>query len=145
MYTRIGIFLLLLCSAGLERAAANNFLPAAEAFRYFVIREGQALTVHWQIAPGYYLYKQRMSIESGTAGITLGTPQWPAGESYQDEFFGEQEVFRETFSVSVPFESVAAQATHTEIQLHWQGCAEAGFCYPPTVWTVRVDLATDLP
>lgn len=120
--------------------ADDDFLPAEKAFAYFVEAHTDSLTVHWNVAPGYYLYKARMSLDSGTPGITLGDPRFPAGEWHQDDYFGEQEVFRDDFTVKTPILREQGAPAELTVRIHWQGCADAGLCYPPTTWEARVAL-----
>ncbi len=55
--------------------------------------------MHWTLPPGYYAYKTRMSLESGTPGALLGVVRYPQGEIHKDEYFGAQEIFRGDFVV----------------------------------------------
>ncbi|MCE0760858.1 protein-disulfide reductase DsbD [Marinobacter sp. G11] len=107
----------------------DNFLPVQEAFQYQVEDNGDGtLTLSWDIAPDYYLYKKRMSIE-GVDGA-LGEIQFPSGTLIHDEFFGESEVFYNNVELLID----AGDASG--LDLTWQGCAEAGLCYPPQSATV---------
>ncbi len=81
--------------------------------------------LYWQIADGYYLYQQRMKFEG-----LAEQPVLPQGEAHSDEFFGEQQVYRQGLEVKLP-----AGATG-QVKLGWQGCADAGLCYPPQSLTV---------
>jgi thiol:disulfide interchange protein DsbD len=122
-------------------SAGDDFLPADKAFLYLVESDGSCLRVTWHVAPGYYLYKGRMRVESGTPGVTLGEATYPAGERHHDEYFGEQEVFRDDFTVNVPLLRENPAATELTVRLHWQGCADAGLCYPPTTWESKLSLS----
>lgn len=111
--------------------AEEEFLHPDEAFTYSLeaTDDGQVL-VHWHIVPHYYLYKEQFDIadENGT----LAEQEWPAGEYIEDEFFGRSEVY---------FNSVTAKVDPgeaTSLTLTWQGCAEAGLCYPPQEATVKI-------
>ena len=65
---------------------------------------------------------------------------YPKGEIQKDEYFGEQEVFRGTFKVTAPLSGAKAGDTMA-LKLKWQGCADAGLCYPPSVWDASVKVA----
>lgn len=52
----------------------------------------------------------------------------PAGEWHEDEFYGKSEIFRQRLTVPVTVKEADKEATLT---VTWQGCADAGFCYPP--------------
>lgn len=101
----------------------EKFLPVEQAFQLNVEPQADGSTnVSWEITPGYYLYKNRLRFD----GLSeLHKPELPTGEPHSDEFFGDQEVYRQFVQVNVP---AGAEETVT---LGWQGCADAGLCYPP--------------
>lgn len=107
-----------------------EFLPATKAFAFTSQRlPSGEMQLFWQIPEGYYLYQQRLSF----TGLAQDyAPAFPAGESHSDEFFGEQQVYRQALELKIP-----AAATGI-IKVGWQGCADAGLCYPPQ--SMEVDL-----
>lgn len=142
------ITLLLVCCAWLLQTAnaslfpanheQNDFLPVDRAFQLHVEPQGQGRTlVRWDIAPGYYLYQQRLSF----AGLDPDQqPALPAGEPYTDEFFGDSQIYRGSLEVTI------ADTDAGTIELGWQGCADAGLCYPPQSKQVSLGgAAPDLP
>jgi thiol:disulfide interchange protein DsbD len=117
--------------------AAGDFLPPTEAFKHEAhVRDG-LLTVQYRVHDGYYLYRDRLAFESATPGVTLGTPELPAGEDHEDDYFGRQVIYRGTLSVAMPV-TYATAPVPFELKLKLQGCADAGLCYPPTTWTTTV-------
>ncbi len=132
---------LVLLFAGPPARAVDDFLPPDQAFRYAAAAEGGALVVRWTVAPGYYLYLQRMGLRSPTPGVAIGEPTYPPGELHTDEFFGEQVVFRDRFEVRAPL-TVPTGLDRFDVELRLQGCADAGLCYPPTTWQTSVALAS---
>ncbi|MBC8783685.1 protein-disulfide reductase DsbD [Pseudomonas fluorescens] len=126
---------LLVLFAGFAQAAPGNpfetkpdFLPVGKAFTFTSERlESGETQLYWQIADGYYLYQQRMKFDG-----LAEKPVLPQGEAHSDEFFGEQQVYRQGLEVKIP-----AGATG-QVKLGWQGCADAGLCYPPQ--SITVDL-----
>ena len=134
-----GLFLAALLLAGGMAGAKDEFLRAEQAFSYLVAIDGHCLTVQWNVAPGYYLYKSRMGFESATPGVSFGEPLYPKGEIHHDEYFGDQEIFRDDFKVSVPLQRTdGGKARAIRVKLKIQGCADAGLCFPPTVWDVNL-------
>lgn len=116
--------------AGLFGSSQPEFLDAREVFRVEAIEaSGDAVRVRTAIAPGYYVYRHRLKAEAGGAPLPLDLPQ---GEPKTDEFFGNTEIYRD----AVEFDVRPAGATSAT--LHWQGCADAGICYPPQ--TMRIEL-----
>ncbi len=136
----LGALLLLAGSAVQPALAADDFLPPEEAFRYELSSDGSSLTVRWNVAEGYYLYKSRMGLATDTPGVTLGSPVFPRGEIHEDEYFGKQEIFRGPFTVTAPLTRASGSPTEAVVRLRLQGCADAGLCYPPQTWEATVPL-----
>ncbi|MCJ7558790.1 MAG: protein-disulfide reductase DsbD [Gammaproteobacteria bacterium] len=117
-------------------APAGNgqpFLPPDQAFRSSVQTiDQQTLAVSWTIAPGYYLYKDKLSVAPVSAEIQLGFPELPAGETRTDEYFGETEVYFEQVEILLPFVRSNPDPLFIELELGFQGCAKDGICYPPS-------------
>lgn len=122
--------------ASLAQAQAGNnpfeskpdFLPVGKAFIFTSERlESGETQLYWQITDGYYLYQKRLKFE-GLAPEQH--PVLPVGESHSDEFFGEQVVYRQGLELKVP-----AGVTGL-IKVGFQGCADAGLCYPPQTQVV---------
>lgn len=120
--------------------AKDDFPPAKEVFRYAVESDGRQLTVYWNVLPGYYLYRSRLSLDSATPGIRIGKPKYPKGEIHHDDYFGNQEIYRDDFTVTVPLVRQNSTVVEMKLKLKLQGCADAGLCYPPTVWETKVKL-----
>jgi thiol:disulfide interchange protein DsbD len=80
-----------------------------------------------------------MGYRSLSDNVTLGEPQYPKGKIYEDEFFGEMEIFRQAASIRIPVTGTAGQLL--ELEIDSQGCADIGLCYPPQTWSGKVALA----
>lgn len=131
MAQRILVLILCLFStpvfAGLfDNQNSNNFVPASKAFQFDFQQQQQHLMLHWQIKPGFYLYKAQIKLTPTAA--TLGEVTFPQGESHHDEFFGDSEIYRQQLRLSVVLKQ-ASQTAH--ITVTWQGCSDHGVCYPP--------------
>ncbi|AWK43716.1 protein-disulfide reductase DsbD [Photorhabdus laumondii subsp. laumondii] len=147
MIKRTLMLFLLLCSPLLTPAAANAlfeqpgqnpYLPVDQAFMFDFQQKGDKLTLDWQIKPGYYLYHKQLHIEPQQA--TLGKITLPQGTAHRDEFFGETEVYFQQLIVNVP---VTKANNNSNIVVTYQGCAAAGYCYPPE--TRLVPLSAVIP
>ena len=124
----------------LFRSAEPEILEPAEAYRVSVSADGDALDVRWQIAEGYYLYRDKLGFVSASDGVTLGEAALPMPtEIKDDEFFGKMAVYRGDVAIRVPFSGRPAGAATLALDLKAQGCADIGICYPPE--TRRVDVA----
>ena len=132
---RLFIFFVLLIS-GLAQAGTNpfdtkpEFLPVEKAFVFTSQRlESGETQLYWQITDGYYLYQKRLKFDGLPAEQH---PVLPQGEAHSDEFFGEQQVYRQGLELKIP-----ADATG-QIKVGFQGCADAGLCYPPQTQVVNL-------
>lgn len=123
----------------------DDFLAPEQAYRYLARMDGSQLIVSWRIEPGYYLYRKRLAVASSASTAQLGTPAWPKGENHHDEYFGDQEIYRDRMEVAVPVSFSGARPAQLPIELKLQGCADAGLCYPPMVWKTQVALAPMAP
>jgi len=111
--------------------AVSRFVPVDQAFAFDFAQQGDTLTLSWKIAPGYYLYRQQLKITPHDA--QLAPLSLPAGEQHKDEFYGDSEIYRQDLTLPVVLRQADASATVT---VTYQGCAAAGFCYPPESRTV---------
>ncbi|CAM4074153.1 protein-disulfide reductase DsbD [Pseudoalteromonas byunsanensis] len=109
----------------------DTFLPVNEAFKFDFDQQGNILFTGWDIAPGYYLYKKKLEIIAKNADIDVG--EYADGVEIEDEFFGRTEVYFDSFSVVSKLSNISDDAV---VKIRYQGCAEAGLCYPPEVITI---------
>lgn len=117
---------LTLLAASLSAQAANDFLPVREAFQLETQWVNGKVEASWKIKEGYYLYKDRLNISSDSA--TLGDVSKPAGKVKFDEAFNKElEIYRNSVSISAPAEATG----EFTVTVKYQGCADAGLCYPP--------------
>ncbi len=134
---RQGIAALLLALVLTPVQADEQFLPAREAYQFDAALDGDTLIVRYLIEPGYYLYRDRLGFDSETPGVKLESPRLPAGESHEDEYFGQQVIYRDTLEIPVQV-TFSGPARDFELLLKLQGCADAGLCYPPQNWRTPV-------
>ena len=118
----------------------NQFLPVDEAFVLTAAPNGgEQIALDWRVAPGYYLYRHRVSVKTPTPGFALGDISMPDGKQKTDEFFGDVEVYYDSLNVVVPV-SRPADASRLDIAVSYQGCADAGLCYPPVTKIVAIEM-----
>ena len=117
----------------------KDLLPVDQAFALTAqARDREHIEVRFDIAPGYYLYRHRTSVKADAA-FTAEALQMPAGKKHHDDFFGEVETYRERLTAVLP--GKAADGTDTvTLEVRYQGCADAGVCYPPQKRSVQVRL-----
>ncbi len=105
------------------------FLPVLEAFQPSAWHDGETLYVGIENAEGYYLYRHQFAVETAVDGLELGEPDLPQGLAKSDEFLGDVNVFYDSVVFEVPLEP--GYRGPLDIILTFQGCADAGLCYPP--------------
>ncbi len=128
-------------------APDDEFLDPDAAFRVDISEAGpDELLIRWDIAEGYYLYRDKLDIRllSGE-GVTAGPVSIPEGEIKHDEFFGDVQVFHHEVEARLPLQRASGAATEISVQLGYQGCAEAGICYPPIKKQLTLSLAAYNP
>lgn len=127
------LFLTLLLAGPLQANPFDvkpDFLPVNQAFVLTHDRQADGqMRLYFQIKPGYYLYQKRLKFDGLPAEQH---PQLPAALNHHDEFFGDSAVYRDQLELLLP---ANAQG---QLRLGWQGCADAGLCYPPQ--TTAIDL-----
>jgi thiol:disulfide interchange protein DsbD len=111
----------------------SEFVPVDEAFKPILIPiDGNTVEVTFQVTPGYYLYKDKISVTAASGNVQLGKLELPTGKMKFDEFFGESEVYFEDVFATLPLARATPEAMNLELEVNFQGCAEGGLCYPPT-------------
>ena len=111
-----------------------QFLPEEQAFVFNFEQQGNQIIVRWNIAQGYYLYKKNFNATSETTSIS--NIERPQGKVHFDEYFGEQEVYYNEAQITFTIDNPAIEH---EINFTYQGCADAGLCYPPGIKVLFFD------
>ena len=135
------LFLLyFLCGTLVVSAAQPELLEPEKAFRFSArVLDASNIEVRYQIAEGYYLYRERFAFAAEPAAVKLGAAQIPQGKMKKDEFFGEVQTHRGEIKIIVPVTEgadgkVALIATS-------QGCADVGVCYVPMDSKIQLTMA----
>lgn len=116
-------------NSGLATSAIQSVLPADSAFALSAyIETPNTLVLLWEIEDGYYMYQKSLNfIEANNT--SLGLPVIPMGIQTEDEFFGEVEIYYQRLLIRIPFDPEKV-GDNISLQLNYQGCAEASYCYP---------------
>ena len=125
-------------SIGIDASGEDEFLDPDVAFVLDAAPAGpEAIEARWNIAEGYYLYRDKFRFSAGEgSGATLGEAGFPKGKIKDDEYFGPMEVYYGSVAAIVPV--AHAGAGEVAVDVTYQGCAEAGLCYPPITKTVSL-------
>ncbi len=133
---RAFVMALLLLFSSLSQAFISNqqdFLPVEEAFRFELLDDVEPSVLVWQIAADHYLYRDKLGITDANGNAV--TIDYPEGIEHFDEFFGETQVYRQFLQLPL------ATDIQQPLEVTWQGCADAGLCYPPQTASVGADVA----
>ena len=124
-------------------AHAEEFLDPEVAFKFTArALDANTLEARWQIADGYYMYRDKFKFE--LAGATLGALQLPPGKMKQDEYFGKVETYLKDVRIALPIQRTPG-ATSVTLKATSQGCADAGLCYTPQTVSATIKLPAPLP
>ena len=119
---------------GLELDSANSFVPVDQAFPFNYYQQDGKVFIDWQVKEGYYLYQH--SLDFTGQNLAIGPVEMENGQPYQDEFFGEVSIYTQPLFVQVPLQSYQ---DGSQLVVKYQGCAKAGFCYPPEIRVIDIE------
>ncbi|AKK69166.1 protein-disulfide reductase DsbD family protein [Xanthomonas translucens] len=118
----------------------KDLLPVDQAFVLTAqAPERGRIELHWKIAEGYYLYRHRIAVRVLGGFKPNPTLQLPAGHKKTDPYFGEVETYRGALN-AVQSGVADPATTSVQVEVRYQGCADAGVCYPPQKRVLKVAL-----
>ncbi|KIG11183.1 Protein-disulfide reductase [Burkholderia sp. MR1] len=116
--------------------AGDGFLDPSVAFQFSANEKAGEVDVHYKIADGYYMYRERFAFAVTSGDASIGDAHLPAGTVHFDQTFNKDvETYRGDLHINIP---VARAKGPFEIAVTSQGCADEGICYPPMKRTYRV-------
>jgi thiol:disulfide interchange protein DsbD len=126
----------------LTSIAADDQPPRPEeVFRYVVFDAGDAIEIDWAVDDGFYMYQSAFGFGSADPSIVLGEAELPEGKVYNDEFLGEQVIYRGNFFVRIPYTVSGDKPGSVLLTINSRGCTDDGFCYMPQTWVETVELS----
>lgn len=142
--TLITIILLLLTYCTCSLARSLEPIAVDQAFRFTATASNnQTILAQWKIAPGYYLYRARFHFDTVKSKARLGQPLFPASITKQsdDPDIGKYEIYSGNLTIAIPV--IQSNGKDTVLRADYQGCSDAGYCYPPESKIVPINLAGD--
>ncbi len=120
-------------------SGGNEFLPVDEAFPFTAWVDDGELVLDWQVTPEHYLYRERINVSVEPEDAVIDGPVFSIESQHKDDpYFGAVQVFyndvQGRLAITLPEGAKAA-----DVRVTWQGCAEAGLCYPPETERIRFD------
>ena len=126
-------------AAGLDLPGTEpKLLPPEQAFRFSArALDANTLEARFDVANGYYLYRDKLHFGLDQATPTLGAAAFPSAERKHDAFFGDVEIYRGAVTVKLPMAG-STPRQNVVLVAESQGCADIGVCYPPSRQQVRL-------
>ena len=116
----------------------NSFVPVDQAFPFNSYQNGDRLSLDWQVKEEYYLYQERIAVTG--ENVQVDQIEMIDGQPYKDEFFGDVNIYTEPLFVDLLLSDYQAGA---KVIVQYQGCAKAGFCYPPETRIIELAAFTN--
>jgi thiol:disulfide interchange protein DsbD len=140
IFCRLLLGLVLLVVSSIRPAMADEFLTPEKAFAFTsTVLDAQTVRLRWVIAPGYHLYRDRISVQSNATGVKWDPLTLPEGKDEFDANFNKTlAVFRDTLEVNL---HLTQGNGPVQLTIGWQGCADAGLCYSPDSAALQMTLA----
>ncbi|NTW57132.1 MAG: protein-disulfide reductase DsbD [Chlorobiaceae bacterium] len=135
---RKAVMMMLLLFAMSARAMGADFLDPEQAFRVkAVLGTDRTVQLHWDIAKGYKLYRDRVKVSVTKGNARVQVPALPKGIMVADPSSGEKmEIYHDRLDVRLPLVKGDGKFT---LNVEYQGCAEDGLCYPPITKAIGLD------
>ncbi len=133
-------WLLLVCWMATPLTHAADFLDVEQAFVLTPQVADGALALAFEVQPGHYLYRERIEVSDEDTPAAASQPKlvFPEGQLKHDPTFErDMEVYHQSMVVKV---TVQGSASEHALKVVYQGCAEAGLCYPPQTRRLMVAL-----
>lgn len=124
---QLGLVILMLL--GQNPAFAEDFLPPEQAFVFsYTAQSDGSVKLHWDIAPGYHLYRDRIGFQANESDATWVAPSLPQATELFDANFGKNMA---VYTQPIDVVAMLQQGRSQGLEVQWQGCADGGLCYPP--------------
>ncbi len=119
----------------------SDFPPVDDVFKPEIFAvDGNTVELGIRIEPGFYIYKSKLTVRALSDNAQAGRWDLPKGKMKTDEFFGEQEVYLDSFLAELAIARATPEAMKLELEFGYQGCAEGGLCYLPQTRVMTISL-----
>jgi thiol:disulfide interchange protein DsbD len=138
---KYGLILLLLCTSFL---AFSKPPPAAEVFQLSAhLIDPNTFSINWLIKPGFFLYKKRINITPPQfSNIELAPLRLPTPLNFKDSRDQTYLIYRD--HLSLPISILGKEPGESLLNVHYQGCSDKGFCYPPIDIQIKITIDINL-
>lgn len=127
---------------GGKNGGSDEILDPDRAFELEVDTSNPARVVlRWDIAEGYYLYRDKFQVSTSTDTVTAGELNIPPGTVESDPEFGDVAVFYDSVEITAALSRAAGDPGDFDLQVRYQGCKKGSVCYPPQTKSFPMSLA----
>ncbi len=138
--TLLYVFLIFLVILSPFQTIYGQPLKPEQAFSFQArLPKADQIEIRFQIARGYYLYRDKFKFTVEPRLVKLGPPQFPLGQIKEDKYFGREEIFRKEVVIIIPITSLSPRTEQIILSITYQGCSDAGLCYPPKTQKVYLN------
>ena len=124
----------------------QKYLAPDAAFKVSVeARDGRNLAANFELAPSYYVYRNKIHFSVKDDGIKVANVDMPPGELVHDKNMGDLMEIHQSFIASILLDRKDSAARNITLDATYQGCTEKGLCYPPINKTFNVSLPATTP
>ncbi len=140
------LFASALHASAFKPSGVPKVLDQESAFNLELKQDNDQIQATWFIAPNCYLYEKRLKfslVDSTGKTIELTPPIFPKSLTIDDPYFGKQEIYKYSLVIDMPLTDVLKtwESNQAILNVEYQGCAESGFCYPPTTKSYTLTIA----
>ncbi len=129
-----------LTALGAAQSGGSKFPPPDQVFHLKASPGAHRIRLSWAIRPGFYLYRSRIHVKA-LSGTAIGAFTLPKGIIKVDPYFGREQIYRIAVTGELTvLRGTAAAPRDAALAVTYQGCADAGLCYPPITKTITVAL-----
>jgi thiol:disulfide interchange protein DsbD len=121
----------------------DDVLDIEDAFKFSLsVNDKNQLSALWSIADKHYLYKDKFKFKLINAdGFSIASPNMPDGKAKSDEYLGNYEAYYHDLSINIPITGSGDKTKPLAVQVIYQGCSEAGICYPKVTKNIELDIS----
>lgn len=123
-------------------ASDDQFLPPGQAFIFTAdVKDASTIIARWDVADGYYMYRDKFKFAiADNEAVKLGKVDIAPGKIKDDPYIGKTEVYYHLAQAVIHLNRTSAAPATIDFSATYQGCADAGLCYPPQTKTVSLAL-----
>lgn len=133
------LFFVLLLTTNSFAIINRGPLPKEEAFKFAItIKNPEELIANWEIAPGYYLYREHFNFSFDPK--LAYEVHYPPSQLKSTPTDNKVEVYAGHLSLPISLKE-HPHLQKFNLSVNYQGCSKNGFCYPPMHQNIAIDLA----